>query len=269
MTATIALDYAKLFDLTGRTALVVGGGSGIGEAACLGLAAHGATCAVADVNAESAERTAVTITASGGRASAYGLDIRDGAAVDATVQNVIGQFGAIDVLLATPAINIRKRFLNYSDEEIDRVLDLNLKGTFKLARAVGRHMVERQRGSIILMSSMRAVNVEPGQSVYAATKAALSQFTRGLAVEFGESGVRVNALAPGIIATPLTAPITSKPEWKAAYAARCALNRWADPSEMAGPIVFLASDASSYVTGTTLFADAGWTAIDGRFKPPV
>jgi NAD(P)-dependent dehydrogenase (short-subunit alcohol dehydrogenase family) len=116
---------------------------------------------------------------------------------------------------------------------------------------------------------MHAVNVEPGQSVYAATKAALSQFTRGLAVEFGESGVRVNALAPGIIATPLTAPITSKPEWKAAYAARCALNRWADPSEMAGPIVFLASDASSYVTGTTLFADAGWTAIDGRFKPPV
>ena len=261
--------YRRLFDLSGKTALVVGGGSGIGEAACLGLAAHGAACAVADLDLEGAERTAAAIAAGGGRAVAYALDIRDRVAVEATVQDAIAAFGAIDVLLATPAVNIRKRFLTYTDEEIDRVLDLNLKGTFRLARAVGRHMVERRRGSIILMSSMRAVNVEPGQSVYAATKAALSQFTRGLAVEFGESGVRVNALAPGIIATPLTAPITSKPEWKAAYAARCALNRWADPSEMAGPVVFLASEASSYVTGTTLFADAGWTAIDGRFKPPV
>jgi NAD(P)-dependent dehydrogenase (short-subunit alcohol dehydrogenase family) len=269
MTTTLNQTYAKLFDLSGRTALVVGGGSGIGEAACLGLAAHGATCAVADLNVEHAARTADTITASGGAAKAYALDVRDGTAVEATVSQVIADLGAIDVLLSTPAINIRKRFLDYSDEDIDRVLDLNLKGTFRLARAVGRHMVARQRGSIILMSSMRAVNVEPGQSVYAASKAALSQFTRGLAVEFGEAGVRVNALAPGIIATPLTAPITSKPEWKAAYAARCALNRWAEPSEMAGPIVFLASDASSYVTGTTLFADAGWTAIDGRFKPPV
>jgi NAD(P)-dependent dehydrogenase (short-subunit alcohol dehydrogenase family) len=242
--------YAKLFDLSGRVALVVGGGSGIGQAASLGLAAHGAVLAVADMNIEGAAATVATI-------------------VEATVSAVIRRFGTIDVLLATPAINIRKRFLDYTDEEVDRVLDLNLRGTFRLARAVGRHMVTRGRGSIMLMSSMRSVNVEAGQSVYAATKAAISQFTRGLAVEFGESGVRVNALAPGIIATPLTFPITSKPEWKEAYAARCALNRWAEPSEMAGPVVFLASDASSYVTGTTLFADAGWTAIDGRFKPPV
>lgn len=269
MTAAIEPGYARLFDLSGRTALVVGGGSGIGQAACFGLAAHGAMCAVADANAEGAEKTVEAIVASGGRSVAYTLDVCDGAAIEATVQSVIERFGAIDVLLTTPAINIRKRFLDYTDDEIDRVLDLNLKGTFRMARAVGRHMVGRGRGSIILMSSMRAVNVEPGQSVYAATKAGISQFTRGLAVEFGESGVRVNALAPGIIATPLTAPITSKPEWKAAYAARCALNRWAEPSEMAGPVVFLASDASSYVTGTTLFADAGWTAIDGRFKPPV
>ena len=269
MTVTTPVNFASLFNLTGRTAFVVGGGSGIGEAACLGLAAHGAACAVADINLDAATRTAAQITAAGGRAAAYELDVRDGAAIDKITQKVIADFQAIDVLLATPAINIRKRFLNYTDEEIDRVLDLNLKGTFRLARATGRHMVERQRGSIILMSSMRAVNVEPGQSVYAATKAALSQFARGLAVEFGESGVRVNALAPGIIATPLTSPITSKPEWKAAYAARCALNRWADPSEMAGPVVLRGAAASRYVPGTTLLADAGWTAIDGRFKPPV
>lgn len=261
--------YAKLFDLSGRTALVVGGGSGIGQAACFGLAAHGAACAVADLDGDHAERTAEALRSGGHRAAAYTVDVREGPAVEDMVARVVAEVGPIDVLLATPAVNIRKRFLSYTDEDFDRVLDLNLKGTFRLARAVGRHMVARGRGSIILMSSMRAVTVEPGQSVYAATKAALSQFTRGLAVEFGEAGVRVNALAPGIIATPLTSPITSKPEWKEAYAARCALNRWGEPSEMAGPIVFLASDASSYVTGTTLFADAGWTAIDGRFKPPV
>jgi NAD(P)-dependent dehydrogenase (short-subunit alcohol dehydrogenase family) len=128
-------------------------------------------------------------------------------------------------------------------------------------------MVERKRGSIVLMSSMRAVNVEPGQSVYASTKAGIGQMTRGLACELGPHGVRVNALAPGIVATPLTYPITSNPVWNEAYARHTALGRWAQPEEMAGPILFLASDASSYVTGTTLFADAGWTAIDGRYEP--
>jgi NAD(P)-dependent dehydrogenase (short-subunit alcohol dehydrogenase family) len=117
------------------------------------------------------------------------------------------------------------------------------------------------------MSSIRSVTVEPGQSIYASTKAGIAQMMRGLAVELGPSGVRVNALAPGIVATPLTRPIAANPMWNEAYAKRCALGRWAEPEEMAGPIIFLASDASSYLTGTTLFADAGWTAIDGRFEP--
>lgn len=248
---------------------MIGGGSGIGEAAALGLAAHGAACAVADLKLDAATATAAVITEAGGKAKGYVVDVRDTTSVDALVRDVVAEFGSIDVLLTTPAINLRKRFLTYTDEDFERVLDLNLKGTFRVARAVGRRMVEQGRGSIILMSSMRAASVEPGQSVYAATKAGISQFANGLAVELGEHGVRVNALAPGIVATPLTRPITDKPEWRDAYAARCALDRWADPTEMAGPVVFLASDASSYVTATTLFADAGWTAIDGRFKPPV
>jgi NAD(P)-dependent dehydrogenase (short-subunit alcohol dehydrogenase family) len=180
---------------------------------------------------------------------------------------VVRDHGRLDVLLTTPAVNLRKRLLDYSDEEFDRVIELNLKGTFRVARACARPMMEKKRGSIILMSSIRSVTVEPGQSIYASTKAGVAQMMRGLACELGPSGVRVNALAPGIVATPLTLPIASNPMWNEAYAKRCALGRWAEPEEMAGPIIFLASDASSYLTGTTLFADAGWTAIDGRFEP--
>lgn len=170
-------------------------------------------------------------------------------------------------MLTTPAMNLRKRLLDYSDEEFDRVIELNLKGTFRVARACARAMAQRKNGSIILMASIRAAMVEPGQSIYASTKAGIVQMARGLAAELGPLGVRVNALAPGIVATPLTRPITSDPSWNEAYAKRSALGRWAEPEEMAGPIVFLASDASSYLTGTVIFADAGWTAIDGRFEP--
>jgi NAD(P)-dependent dehydrogenase (short-subunit alcohol dehydrogenase family) len=260
-------DWRKLFDLSDRVALVIGAGSGIGQASAQGLAAFGASCVVADLSADAADATARSILDDGGVAEAAAVDVRNTQSVNELVDGVVSRHGRIDVLLTTPAVNLRKRMLDYEDAEFDRVIELNLKGTFRVARAVGRQMVRQRAGSIILMSSMRALNVEPGQSVYSATKAGIGQMARGLAVELGPLGVRVNALAPGIVATPLTRPITSNPTWNQAYAERCALGRWADPGEMVGPVLFLASDASSYVTATTLFADAGWTAIDGRFVP--
>lgn len=262
-----SFDYRALFDLSGRVALVVGGGSGIGQAGAEGLGAHGAHVCVADIAAADAEGVAARIEAAGGKAGALAIDVRDTGAVERMVAAVLQEYGGLDVLLMTPAVNLRKRLLDYTDEEFDRVIELNLKGTFRVARACARVMAERKRGSIILMASIRAVTVEPGQSIYASTKAGIVQMARGLAAELGPSGVRVNALAPGIVATPLTRQIMSNAEWNRAYASRCALGRWAEPEEMAGPIVFLASDASSYVTGTVIFADAGWTAIDGRFEP--
>jgi NAD(P)-dependent dehydrogenase (short-subunit alcohol dehydrogenase family) len=267
MNPAISFDYRALFDLSGRVALVVGGGSGIGQAGAEGLGAHGAHVCVADITAADAEGVAARIEAAGGKAGALAIDVRDTGAVERMVAAVLQEYGGLDVLLMTPAVNLRKRLLDYTDEEFDRVIELNLKGTFRVARACARVMAERKRGSIILMASIRAVTVEPGQSIYASTKAGIVQMARGLAAELGPSGVRVNALAPGIVATPLTRQIMSNAEWNRAYASRCALGRWAEPEEMAGPIVFLASDASSYVTGTVIFADAGWTAIDGRFEP--
>ena len=259
------MDYRKLFDLTGRHALVIGAGSGIGAAVAEGLADAGATVACADVAASAAEGTAATLAAKGHAASAHAVDITDEAAVDALVAAVPG----LDVLVCTPAVNVRKPLLETSAADFDKVIGLNLRGSFFVMRAAGRRMAGQGRGSIILFSSIRALTVEPGQGVYAATKAGTLQMIRALAAELGPAGVRANAIAPGVVETPLTEPIKAKPEWYAAYAEKSALKRWAQPSEMVGPAIYLASDAASFVTGTLTIVDGGWTAVDGRFTPPL
>ena len=259
----------NLFRLDGKIALIAGAASGIGQAAARGLAGVGALAICADLNVAGAEQTADTIRREGGRAEALALNITDETAVTVAVQGIQEKHSRIDVLVSTPAVNVRKKLLNYSGAEFDKVIDLNLKGAFLIAQAVGRVMEANRSGSIILFSSIRSVTVEPGQGVYAASKAGLVQLARALAAELGPSGVRVNCIAPGIVETPLTAPIKNSQDWYDAYAQKNALGRWAKAEEMAGPVIFLASDAGSYVTGAVLFADGGWTAIDGRFTPPV
>ncbi|GAA0535660.1 3-oxoacyl-ACP reductase [Saccharopolyspora subtropica] len=253
-------DYARLFRLDGRKAVVVGAGSGIGRESALALAAHGAEVVCADRDAQAAETTA----AAGDALSAYELDVLDGQAV----VRAAAELGAVDVLVFTAAVNVRKRLLDYTAEEFDKVVSLNLRASFDLVRAFGAGMAERGRGSIIGFSSIRAATVEPGQGVYAATKAGLVQLLRTAAAELGPSGVRLNAIAPGVVETPLTAQISAVPEWYEAYAGKSAFGRWSRPQELAGAVVYLASDASSFVTGSQLFVDGGWTAIDGRYTPP-
>ncbi|HXH07340.1 MAG TPA: SDR family oxidoreductase [Vicinamibacterales bacterium] len=261
------MTHKRLFSLDNKVAVIVGGGSGIGEAVTIACARQGARTVCLDVDLRAAEAAAERARAAG-ICEAGALDVRDGTAVRDAFEDIRRRLGTLDVVVSTPGVNVRKPILDYTDEEFDRVVTLNLKGSFHVLRAAGRLMVDQRRGSIILFSSIRAQVVEPGQSVYAATKAGILQLVRTAAAEFGPHGVRVNAIAPGVVETPLTAPIKANPAWYAAYAAKNALNRWATPEEMIGPAVFLASDASSYVTGTLLVADGGWTAIDGRFWPP-
>ena len=258
-------DYRSMFDLFGKTVLVVGAGSGIGEACAQGLAAFGARVVCADLDAGAAQATTQEIRSQGGEAEALELDMRDTESVRAAA----GQIGTPDVLVITPSINVRKSLLDISDEEFDRVVELNLKGTFRLVREFARGMAERGSGSIIAFSSIRAQVVEPGQGIYAATKAGIVQMFRALAAELGGRGVRVNVVAPGIVETPLTAQIKDSPEWYGAYADKSILGRWAKPHELAGAVVYLASEASSYVTGSFMLVDGGWTAADGRFAPPL
>ena len=258
----------NIFDLSGKVAAVIGGASGIGEAVTIGAAQMGARVVCLDIRKVEAARVAARAVEEGCSCEARELDIRDSTAVQSSFEAIATQYGGLDIVVCTPSINVRKKILDYQDEELSRVLDLNLKGNFNVLRAAGRIMTGQRRGSIVLFSSIRALVVEPGQSVYAATKAGILQMARGAASEFGKYGVRVNCVGPGVIETPLTAPIKNNTEWFEAYGAKTIFQRWGRPEEMVGPTLFLASDAASYVTGTIIYADGGWLAQDGRFTPP-
>lgn len=253
----------SIFDLNGRRAIVIGAGGGIGSSVSHGLAAFGAEVVCADVDLASAEKTVQQIREMAGSARSVAIDVTS----RESVSSVFEELDSVDIVVLTAATNVRKRMLDLTLEEFRRVEVLNLEGTFLVLRESGAKMAKRGRGSIIVFSSIRAQVVEPGQGVYAATKAGVLQLVRTLSAELGLEGVRVNAIAPGVVETALTAPIKADPDWYNAYAQKSVLGRWARPEELVGAAIFLASDASSYVTGSFLTVDGGWLAADGRFTP--
>ena len=252
--------------LKDKVAAVIGAASGIGKAIATGFGAEGAIVECLDLDLAGATTTAAEIERCGGRAGAGSVDVRRSQSIDSSLADVAHRHRRLDITVATPGINVRKPLLNYTDEEYDAVVDVNLRGPFHVLRAAGRLMVAQRSGSILVISSVSCRVVEPGQVVYAGTKAALAQMVRVLAAELGPFGVRVNAISPGPVETALTGPIRADQAWADAYSSKVALQRWARPAEMAGPAIFLASDAASYVNGEVLFADGGWTDLDRRFQ---
>jgi len=246
----------RLWDLAGRIALVTGGASGLGQAIAEGLDQHGATVVVADLNAEGARAVAARLVH---KPMAVPVDVTQSASVERMVEEIVSRYSRIDVAFNIPGTNVRKPLVDLTDEEWERVIRLNLTGVFYCARAVGRIMLAQGAGSMVNMASARGIVGGPRQSVYSASKAAVIQLTRCLALEWAPM-VRVNALAPGYMETPLVKSIVRDAGLYERMKKLHAMGRFGKAEEVVGAAVFLASDASSFITGTVLSVDGGWTA---------
>ena len=248
-----------LHDLSGRVALVTGGGSGLGRAMAWGLACHGADVVVVDREGASAAAAARLIAdGSGRRAVSLIADVSQEMQVEEVCREAVRTFGRVDVLINNAGHNVRKPMVEYSVQEFDSLHAVHVRGSFLFCRALGPHMRERGSGSIVNIASILAQVGALNVSAYAAAKAAVAQLTRVFALEMAPHAVRVNALAPGYIDTPLTRQ--HAPATRERICATTPLGRFGEPHELIGPVVFLASDASTFVTGAILTVDGGWTA---------
>ena len=249
------------FRLDGKVALVTGGARGLGRTMATALAEAGADIALVGRSRNACEATAVEIAAATGRTvRAFEGDVSVGADVTRLAAEVTGACGSIDILVNNAGTNIRGTIAQLSEEDWDTVIDTNLKGPFLCARAIGPQMVARGWGRVINMGSILSVIALPGRAPYASSKSGVVGLTRVLALEWAGSGVTCNAICPGPFATDMNRQLLNDPVAYQQFISQIPLGRWGELDEMAGAAVFLASDASSFVTGSSLFVDGGWTA---------
>ncbi len=249
------------FDLTGRTALVTGAARGLGRQIALDLARAGADVALGLRDPDEEGGLVAELESLGRRVLPLPLDVLHLAQGTAAIDRMIEEWGAIDILVNNAGGSIVEPALEVSVENFTSVWEFNVRSTFFLAQAAARFMKERGSGAIVNMASQAGLIALPGEASYCIAKAGVVHLTRCLAVEWGEYGIRVNAVAPTFIETDGTAPALADPEFRAEVVERiAALHRIGVPSEVSGAVVFLASDAASLVTGQTLAIDGGWTA---------
>lgn len=246
--------------LDGKVAWVTGAGRGLGSAIALGLAAAGATVALtARTEIELAE-TLAKIDADGGRGAVLPGDVTDPGRMESVASSIVDRFGRLDILVSNAGISpVLTRSEELALADWTRILDVNLTGAFICAQAAGRHMLAAGSGSIIGISSVHGRTGYPRLAAYAASKGGLEMLTRTLAIEWADRNVRVNAVAPGYFATAMTAGIRAS-AWSDALIQRIPLGKFGLPQQVVGAVLFLASDMSTYVTGTTVSVDGGWTA---------
>ncbi len=249
------------FQLTNRRALVTGGARGLGRVMADALAEAGADVAITSRTIASAQDAAAEISRATGR-TVVGLEADVSRASDVTrlVDQAEESLGSIDILVNNAGVNIRGASEALAEADWDTVIDTNLKGPFLCARAFGPRMAARGWGRIINLGSILSVIALPGRAPYAASKAGVANLTRVLGLEWAAQGVTVNAICPGPFGTEMNRPLLNDPEKYAAFVAKIPMGRWGELHEIKGAAVFLASEASSFVTGSLLFVDGGWTA---------
>jgi gluconate 5-dehydrogenase len=251
-----------IFKLNGRIAIVTGGAGGIGEALALGLAYHGATVVVSSRNKDAIAAVAAKITKeTGNEAIAIASDVTSEESIQKLVDAVVAKYGRIDILVNAMGMNIKHPALEYPLEDWEKLFKVNVTGTMIACKAVGKVMREQKKGAILNLSSVRGIRgYTGGNSGYCATKGAVELITKSLALEWAPNGIRVNALGPALVITPGTKHIAENPELAAKYAAAVPMGRIGLPEDMVGAVVYLCSDAASFVSGQTIYVDGGLTA---------
>jgi NAD(P)-dependent dehydrogenase (short-subunit alcohol dehydrogenase family) len=244
-----------------KVIFITGGTDGIGLALAAAFAKSGAHLAVCARNEQRAQETASTLGASGARAIGLRCDVRNRMDVERSVDRIRAQFGRIDILINNAGVAGAAESESLAEDEWDRIVDTNLKGVFLCSQAVGRHMLEQRAGAIVNVASVAGLSAFPKRAAYGASKAGVVMLTKVLAVEWADRGVRVNAIAPGVIRTPLNEEMIAKGNLDlAAINRRTPMGRRGETDDMVGAVTFLASDAAAYVTGAVLTVDGGWSA---------
>ncbi len=249
----------ELFDLSGQVALVTGASKGLGRAMAIALAKAGATLALYGRDVAGLTEVKQTIEGLGGRAQHWVVNVLNKEEIDEAVKDTIASLGSVNILVNNAGVNVRKPVLELTPEEWDLVIDTNLKGYLLMTQAVAPHMLAQRQGKIINMASILGTVALPSQVAYASSKGGIIQMTKVMALEWAKLNVQVNAIGPTYFETPLVAPLRNDPERYNFIIERTPMGRWGQPEELAGVVIFLASKASDFVTGQTIFVDGGWT----------
>lgn len=250
--------------LSGKVAVVTGGGSGIGASICQTFAREGASVMVADINAQGAEQVAAKIVGAGGKALSAQVDITDDKAVTQMVETTIGAYDKIDSLVNNAGVRIIKGFMQHTRDDWNKMIDVNLCGPFVCSQAVIPGMVENGGGTIINLCSIASFVGRPNRAGYVAAKTGLLGLTRAMAIDMGGKNIRVNAIAPGMIASPFNQSFAEAEETGDSWAEDNVMGRWGQPDDISGAAVFLASEESGFLTGTEIKVEGGWLATRAR-----